>query len=743
VIRYKPVLRPHEERKGDVTLVLIPADKKAAGRDKLLIFDPKPAAKPQEWKVPWRTSLAAFVYGAAGLNVKKVDAFLDKDDELIGELADYADKTAKAEALIAALTANDNSPETVNAALQGFASQYNGSAQLIKGTPMNQQTALALQTLNPQMAGYDPLSGQGAQPVGQTAVLATSVAEMFFGSPIGLAASGTAMLMSLGAMAFPKSEFRSTFSQAMPDDAMGLCGKTGAIPVHTRVAYLWAVRIPNAATPRLAVGKSNSLPGGVKSPLPLTGSEADWKNLDRASKWLLVPDRGKPIPVKAQVLANTKSIEVDLGKEVKPGRYSLSANWDWDSFQVNGFFEVRPLADFTAARLTPVAQDHLVAETGKVPLTLEGGDFEFVTKVEIKRLNDEFASASPVPFVLPMGLREGVQDHMDILVDTSGQTSGAYQLLISQVDGKAHDIAAKLLPPLPSIENLPIMVNQDMPSVSFELRGKRLNLLQAIELSKGKATLGAASDDGTIRKVTLKLAPGMAVGETISISAVIADRNEPMTMAEALRVVGPRPAIGEITISQFPSQVVQLASGELPGGLAVSVMMHVANLPSDGAVHLECEQTLEGAITLHPGQQSGTARLEQLTADQLFLTFDTGSWINGCAVQATITSGLGDSAPRRIARIVDVPAIDEFDLTSADGGQTGAVIMGRNLETIAQAGWTPEQGTPVAQLPQPLTDGGAKQELDIKLAAPPAPDAALYVWLRGESKARMTTVHAN
>ena len=118
------------------------------------------------------------------MNVKKVEAFLDKDDDLIGELADYADKTAKAEALISALTDNQ-SQEVVNAALQGFSSRYGTSVQLSKTAPTNQQGMVALQTLNPMMAAYDPLSGQGAQPVGQTAGLATSVAEMFFGSPVG------------------------------------------------------------------------------------------------------------------------------------------------------------------------------------------------------------------------------------------------------------------------------------------------------------------------------------------------------------------------------------------------------------------------------------------------------------------------------------------------------------------------------------------------------------------------------
>ena len=32
-----------------------------------------------------------------------------------------------------------------------------------------------------------------------------------------------------------------------------------------------------------------------------------------------------------------------------------------------------------------------MAKTGKVPLTLEGADFEFVTKVEIEKINDKFS----------------------------------------------------------------------------------------------------------------------------------------------------------------------------------------------------------------------------------------------------------------------------------------------------------------------------------------------------------------
>ncbi len=581
-IRYKPLLRPHEERKGDVTLVLVPANKKAA-RENLKIFDPRPAAQSTEWTVPWRTSLVAFVYGPSGLNVKKVEAFLDSDDDLVGQLADYADKTEKTEALIAALTTPGSSSATVNAALQGFSSKFGATVQLSKDSSTNQQAAVLFQTLNPSVAALDPLAPQAAQPVAQAAGLATLAGEMFFGSPVGLAAGGTAMLLDLGAMAFPRSEFRSAFSQAMPDDALGLCGKTGASAAHTRLAYVWATRVPNAAQPRLTVGKDNSLPASVKSPLPLTAENSlaakpasplmlsglmlsdpsgdkvpqpkaagddDWKNLSRTRNWMLQLSQGKPIPVKVQVLASTKSIELDLGKDLKPGSYNLLANWDWDQFSVSGQFDVRPLADFTSTKLTPAAQDSFVANAGKLPLTLRGADFEFVTKVEIKKVNDEFASASTIPFVLPKGLRAGVQDHMDIQVDTGGMDTGAYKLIVSQVDGKPHDVPVKLLPALPVISNLPVTVNQGVSTVNVDLKGTGLQLLQSLKLSKGIATLGSASGDGTMRNVVFKLAPGMAAGADLSLQATVADRSAPLTIDDALRVVAPKPVITAVAI--FP-----------------------------------------------------------------------------------------------------------------------------------------------------------------------------------------------
>lgn len=743
-IQYRPVLRPGQERKGEVTMVLIPANPKAAGKNKFLIFDPRPAGRSQQWKVPWRTSLIAFVYGPSGLSVRKVQTLLNQDDELIGELADYADKTAKTEALIAALTSSDSSGETVSAALHGFSAQFGGTTQLSRTAPTDQQTMIMIQTLNPSVATYDPLAGRGAQPVGQTAGLASSVAQMFFGNPIGLAAGGTAMVLNLEALAFPRTEFRSVFSQAMPDDALGLCGKTAAPQVHTRLAYLWAVRIPNTAAPKLTVGKANSLPANVKSPLPLTGPKADWKYLDHARNWMLTPDKGKPIPVKVQVLENADSIELALDKNVKPSRYKLSAKWDWDEFQVGGAVDVHPLANFAKTKLTPASQTQLIAGAGKLPLTLEGADFEFVTKVGIKKLNDEFASESTVPFVLPKGLRQDVQEHMDIQVDTSGLEAGKYQLNLSQVDGKSHAVPLLVLAPLPVIDNLPFNLHQDVSTVSFDLKGKRLDLLQRVDLTHGNASLGAASADGTSREVTLNFGAGVKAGTTLAMRVFVANRTDPMKIEDAVDVVAPRPVIENVTISPIPAQAVQLERGELPGGLMVSVMLQVNHLPAGSSVRLACEQTSTGAVTLQPGEPGKDARLTQVTSNQLYVTFSTAGWINGCRLEASVISATGNSDPHLIGTVVDIPAIDQFDFDPDPPGEpNSATLVGRNLETIEKLGWTPDVPVPVVELPQPLSGDGLREKLDIRLMPPPTPDAVLYLWLRGEAKARVTTVRAN
>lgn len=738
---YRPILHSGEERKGEVAIVLAPANK-AAAQESLVILEPRPANKPQQWTVPLRVSVVAFVYGPSRLNREKVRSFLSRDDELVAQLADYAEKTAQTESLIAALSSPNSSAENVQSALRGFSSQYGLSTQLDRTAPPNQQAMLLFRTLNPAIAGYDPLSPAGGQQVAKTAGLATSVAALFFGSPVGLAAGGTAMLLQLHSVAFPRTEFRSSFSQSLAGDGLGLCGRRDPAPPHTKVAYLWATRVPNAGPPQLSIEKANFLPPAVRSPLPITASDADWRLLDRVRNWALQPETGKPVPVRIQKVGD-KALELDLGKSLKPGRYALTGAWDWDPLRVNGWIDVTPLGDFASARLVALSQDLLVAKTGKVPVTLEGSDFEFVTKVEIEKVNDKFASPEPVRFVLPRGLRQGPQEKIDLQVNTIDLDPGRYKLLLTQVDGRAHPVELKILAAPPRIENLPVVLNQGVSTVEFTLKGQRLDLLDRLEVAKGRAELGPPAQSE--RRLRLRMATDLEAGTSLAMKAYIEDRSEPLRLSDAVRIVGPRPRIAEVRVSQPADQDVQLEQGELLGGVYLSAMLRVEHLQSNSVVRLSCEQPGAAVVTLHLGERSGAVSLQQLTPDQLFLSFDSGAWINGCLLRARVLNGSeGESDDYALGRVVRAPKIENFELTAKDAetGQVRANLTGQNLETIEKTGWSTDEADAVPGLPLPVPGEERKQVLQISLPPPPMRHAQLYVWLRGESRPRATRIHS-
>src|SRR5262249_23734777 len=141
----------------------------------------------------------------------------------------------------------------------------------------------------------------------------------------------------------------------------------------------------------------------------------------------------------------------------------------------------RPLSDFKQARLEPASQDRLLAASGNTSVKVEGTDFEFTTKVELKKLHDEFATSEPVRFLLPKGLRQGPQDHMDVQIATQSLVPGAYELLITQQDGKTHPVEFKILPNPPKVVNLPILVNQGAAAQHFVLKGERLGMITKLE----------------------------------------------------------------------------------------------------------------------------------------------------------------------------------------------------------------------------------------------------------------------
>ena len=746
-LRYAPILRGKEKRPGEIALVLVP-QKLRAGQEAVLVTEPKAADKPEEWQMTQTVSVAAFVYGPAGLNRKRVAQFLSRDEVLIAQLADYADKTAQAQQLVATLSNAESSSANVNAALSGFASQYGLAVQIDRNAPVAAQASTVFGAMNPQLTAYNPLASSTAQSVGQTASLATMAAGLFFGSPIGLAAGGTAMLLDLRAIAFPDTQFRASFAQPLANSASGvsLCGQQGALPPHTRVAYIWASRIPNIPAPAIHVGEAAFLPATQKTPLPVDVPETGWKYLDRVRDWALVSDQKKRTTVPVVRLGNQKTLELDLTKvKLPPGDYTLSGFWDWTPLEATGLVHILALSDFEKAHLDSASQDGLLAGTGNAPVRLTATDFEFTTKVELQKRNDEFAIPEAVRFLLPKGLRKGPQDHMDVQIATQNLAAGSYELLISQQDEKKHRVEFKILPNPPKIDNLPILVNQGAETQHFVLKGERLGLITKLEAAGALLSLNPPAPNQTERSLTVQLKSSPKPGTAVCVKAYLQDRVEPLMLTDALETTGPLPVIASSKLSRPTDVGVSIRFDEFPAGDTLNAMLDVKNLERKGVLRLACAEGVGERASLHIGEKTQHWSLQQLSPDQLFLAFDSSALPAGCSLQAVIDNGRdGSSQPSTLAHLLRIPKIDSFRVSQnqAQNGVKEYQLTGQNLEMIQKLGWDENNGVDISGLPVPLPGAGLNQSLEINLPDPPTSEAALWIWLRGDKQARVATTKA-
>ena len=757
---YSPVLRGGEKRAGEVALVLVPA-KRTDDSETLIVTDLAHADKPHEWTISQPMILAAFVYGPQGLNKKKVKGFLSQDDQLVAQLADYAEKTSQTEALLQTLSDNAASSASMNAALSGFASQYGLAVQLDKNAPPSVQAQLLFSTMNPQLATYNPIaSNSNAERLGQTASIAAAAATLFFGTPVGLAAGGTAMLLDLRSIAFPGTQFRSSFSQPAKQ-GMHLCGQRGAVPPHTRIAYVWAMRVPNTGTPTIRIGPANSLPLGQKTNVPVEVSGADWKYVQRARKWTLTDAKGNETELKVLKVGAEHALEIELPdkpKSLVPGDYQLKADWDWTPFQAAGVLHLRPLSDFKTTQLDVASQNVLLAQTGKVPITLRGGDFEFTTKVEIERIGDEFATPETVRFLLPKGPRLGPQQSMDVQVDTGALNPGPYKLMITQQDGVSHPVNVRVLAAAPKLDNLPILVNHGLSAQHYVLKGERLNLLAKLTAPNATLELGQALPNGNERDLTVHLNGDAVPGAAIPVEADLTDRAEKLVLADALQITGPLPAVASSQLSLPKDLDVAVLPNEFPAGYTLNAILDVRNANAKSELRLACADDVGVHAALQVGAQNANSSLQKISADQLFLSFDTSSFPAGCALTASLDNGrAGHSPPFTIARLIRLPRILSIKpvvaaiLTApatangsaaapAPNGARTFEITGNDLEMIGQMSWDQNKGVDVSGLPAAIPGQGQRQSLLVNLPEASANGAPLYVWLRGETVSRATTV---
>jgi len=722
------------------------------------VLEALPAKDPQEWSVPARAAVAGVVFGPHGLDMKKVNSMVIKNPDLIPELTEYAEQTAKVGALVEALAEYQQQPDpnrNVNAALAGFGNDYNVAIPKIDtATSPNQQAAVLLQATMPSLQTFDPITSTSAGVAAQSAGLAGAVATMFFGSPVGLVAGGAALFLNMRALVFPDTDFRSAFTQPFETSGLALCAKNEAPKPRTREAYLWMMEVPNAEAPTVALAETAHVPIGGKSTLKVPFPKPEeCKLLTRAHGWELVSAKDHAdVPVKVQTGTPDDSLDIDLTKtKLPPGEYHLAALWDWEPLQVKGDVDLRPLGDFSKAKVAQESADHLVEGTGTIKVQLTGTDFEFVEKVAMAKAGGKKATPKDITFDLPKGKAQGDQESMEADIDTSAWGAGSYRLILTQANGPSHDVALVIHPPNPTLGDLPLRANVGESQQTVLLRGTRLERITRFSTPDAAWELAPAKPDAhdlVERKGTVKLQAAAHAGEMLAASVYVQDIQAPLNFPAGLAVAGPRPKIAGVRLSLAQQPDVHLDNGEIPAGAATSFSLLTQNLDAHPTLSLTCanEGFVKAPLVLHPGDRTPTAQLDFAGDSGLFLSFDPGVvGQSGCQLAATITSdSTGSSDPTTLGRVIRLPRIEKFALTEEQLGPTlyAGTLTGIDLQIIEKTGWDAKTGYPVQGIPTTIPGSNPpEQTLKVELPwPPPSPHAPIYVWLRGETTGRLTDV---
>src|SRR5579871_703436 len=737
-------LFPMPSHNAEIAAVLVPAHES----DVILTLEPRKAETRTEWQLPERPQVIALIYGPQGLSEGKINSLVTHNRELLKQLADYAEQSSQVEALIQDLSNAEQAGAHPDAVFQGISARYGVTPQkLSTAQGSDNQAALLLKAVLPSVSAYDPLAAQNSQ-VQQSGGLAASVAGLFFGNPVALAAGGAALFSNLKTVMFPNTEFRSAFAQSAEKDALMFCTKNPAPKAKTRIAYLWAYRVPEIHKPVLTFVGTPYLPLAAKSPLPVKIADGfAAKDLALARDWRVTPVAGGlSIPVTIQQTP-AGALELDLSKaKANAGEYRLSTTWDWSELTVAGTLHLHPFDDFTHVMLPPEERDKLIAGNsdgdGDVSVALAGADFEFLEKVQIES-SARGAKLADVDFHLPLGKRAGPQSSVILRLDT--EKPGAYKLLLAQADGVSHTVPVAVLPPNPHLTNLPIRLNVRETRAPIHLAGTGLDRIESVSSDAGDIT-GSPRAQGWSGEIVLKGEPPQ--GRKFSLCLKVKGLSSPVTVPDALEMVGPRPRIVSVQKSQSADQGIEVASDELPAGTAAGLALRVddLDLASKPRLELSCATgEMRQPLTLSPSEPLHGASLTLAGPGALYLSVDPGIvGYAGCRLTATvIVEPEGRSAPSVLGRVVRLPRVDKFTLTPekvGDSSYTG-FLEGRDLDVIDKVGWYAKNGIPVGFIPAPIPGDSTRQKLQIVMSWPaPGPHAPLYVWLRGEQSGRKAAV---
>jgi hypothetical protein len=778
-LKYEPVHIPAAIKdKARIGVVMVPVPEKSIKKDKddaetakgkdraknhanennLIVLEAKPAKSAASWKVPVRASIVGVVFGPRGLDIKKVNTLVDQNQDIIPELADYAQQSTKVEALVQVLSQYEQSPSSgkdLNAALTGFSQEYNVAVpKLDTAMPTDQQASQLLQAVMPSLSTYDPLTATRTAAVAQSMSLAGSVAGVFFGTPVGLAAGGAALFQNLRTMLSPDTEFRAAFSQSINGNGLALCAKAQPEKARTRTAYLWMVRIPDVSAPSLELAGRESFPVSGKCDVKVrSANPAQLKLLSRARDWRLVSGgHESTVPVAVVLAAKADTLQIDLSRaKLSPGEYELAAKWDWDPLEVKGKLHLRPYADFAKVHLDDASADLLVQGSGTVPIHLSGADFEFVSKAELVEAGKTDPDPQSLKVARPAESILGEEPELTAQVDTSKAKPGNYDIRLTQTDGKTQEVPVTVLPPNPVIKNLPLRVNLGEKKQTVRLQGGHLERIMSLKGSGAiweLAQVPSGSQDLSVRDATVWLEPSVKEGDQLSAQVSVEGLHQPLELSDALTVAGPRPRVVSIRESAPVATSVALEAGEIPAGTPVSFALDTQSAGTRPILTVSCgnRADLKQALDLRPGQHNGSTQLDFAGDGVLFLSLDPGVVGQpGCQLTGTVSvEDTGVSDPAVLGRVIRLPRLDIFTLSNekVDNSLFAGKVVGQDLQLIAKVGWDGREGYDVLGIPAPDPTNPANQTLRIGLPwPPPAPMAPLYIWLRGEAEGRVTRVH--
>ncbi len=752
---YTPAnLPPEYKNKAKVAIIVVPAD--GGAKSLGLVLKQHPANQAAQWTVPVDASIVGLVFGPHGFDQKKVESLVLKNPDLLVELAHYSRQTNMVNALVQTISQYEQSApgsEDLSAALEGFSSRYNVMLPtLAPGMATSQQATVLLQSMVPSLSSYDPrLSGKAAA-LQQSTSLATTLGMVFYGTPVGLAAGGAALVQNLATAAFPGTAFRAAFTEAAGGN-LKMCTPNQPPTPRKRLAYLWMLKVPGARPPEGSVVGTPSIALGSVSPIKVTAATQEQLGLlNRARSWQLISGHDKvtiPVEVKNGKATDTLSLDLTHAK-LAPGSYHLAGLWDWHWFKLDGQIALHPYADFSRARLTSDSADKLMAGSGPLVAQLTGADFEFVKRVAIRTPGDDpFTEPQKVPFTLTKGLDGGIQPSMTLELNPEHWQPGPYSLLLTQTNGKTQTVPVTVHPPNPVVSNLPLRANLGETDQTIVLEGTNLDLIQSLT-SPGTTwalappSLGAQASSERI--ATVRLQPGVHAGQVLDAQMKIAGIDQPVDIPQFLHVVGPRPKIFSVKESFGRQNSVELDPGEIPAGNAASFAIRTANVGARPVLALGCKDSADTlqALRLQPGSDSDGAQLDYAGSGTLFLSLDPGTvGRSGCVLTAQlINPNTGSSDPYALGRVVRLPRIDKFSISDQKAGPSlyEGTLTGQDLQTIEKTGWNSQTGYPIEGIPTPLPGNPQEQTLEIALPwPPPAPHAPVYVWVRGEKQGRKTT----